>query len=182
VFVSILFLLIAIAVWAFTQLPTWAKDKASVELSKLLERPVTQASVDFGLWPLRVNVSDFRVMEKQRPTATFALARLSAELDWASVTKKYPIVNSVKIINPVISLTRYADEKTSVDDLIDKIQNRPKSDSLPNFSIANVELDGGAIYVEDQTVKTKHSVTELQAKIPFVSSLAVDQKVWVKPA
>ncbi len=174
-------LLSALGTWAVIQLPTWVRDKAAIELNKILERPVTLASVDFGLWPLRAGVKDFRVLEKQGSIATFAVDSLQAEVDWTSVTKKYPIVNSVKIINPVISLTRFADEKTSVDDLVEKFQNRPRSDGLPKFSIANIELDGGAIYAEDQTVKSKHSVTQLQTKIPFVSSLDVNQKVWVKP-
>ncbi len=175
------FLLSVFVSWAVIQLPTWARNKATIELSKLLERPVTLASINFGLWPLRAGIKDFRILEKQGSIATFAVDSLQAEVDWASLTKKYPIVTSLKITNPVISLTRHADEKTSIDDLVEKFQNRPKSDGLPQFSIANIELEGGAIYADDQTVKSKHSVTKLTTKMPFVSSLPVDQKVWVKP-
>jgi hypothetical protein len=181
ILLSLFLFICALAIWAATQLPTWVRDKAIGEISRLADRPVTLASIDFGLWPLRLQVNNFRLMERQGATATFALDSLSAEFDWTSITKKYPIVNSVKIVKPVISLTRYANEKTSVDDLIEKFQNRPKSDGLPQFSVANIELDGGAIYAQDQTVNSQHSVTELQTKIPFLSSLAVDQKVWVKP-
>jgi hypothetical protein len=104
-------LLSAFVTWAVIQLPTWARNKATIELSKLLERPVTLASIDFGLWPLRAGVKDFRILEMQGSVATFAVSSLQAEIDWASVIKKYPIVTSLKITNPVISLTRYVNEK-----------------------------------------------------------------------
>jgi hypothetical protein len=173
---------IALAVaWAINQLPHWARDKASTELSKLLDRPVSMASVDFGLWPLRAEVKDFKILEKQGSDATFAVASLSTELDWASVKQQYPIVKSVKVLNPKLSLVKISADKTNVDDLIDKYNNRPKSEGLPKFSVANIEIDGGAVHAEDRTVKSKHSLTALQAKIPFISSLPIDQKVWIKP-
>jgi Domain of Unknown Function (DUF748) len=171
-----------VATWVVIQSPTWVREKVTAELGKLLERQVTLAEVNFGLWPLRAGLRDLKVLDKQGLAVTFSVISLQAEFDWASVTKKYPIVNHVKVVSPVISVTRFEDQSTSIDDLIQKFQNRPKSDDVPNFSIANIEVDGGAVYANDQTVKTNHSVTELKTKVPFVSSLAVDQKVWVKPA
>ena len=88
----------------------------------------------------------------------------------------------MKITKPEIALTRYADGQTSVDDLIKKFIERPRSDKVAQFSIANIELEQGAVLLQDDTVKSKHGISELSLKLPFVSSLVVDQEVWVKPA
>jgi Domain of Unknown Function (DUF748) len=178
----VLVLLVALTAWAVRQLPTWLRDKASTELSRVLERPVSLAEVELGLNPLRAHIKGFKILEKQGSRASFSVESLSTEVDWASVSKKYPIIKSLKIVKPEMALTRYADGQTSVDDLIKKFVERPKGDTLPQFSIANIELEQGAISLQDDTVKSLHGLTELNAKLPFLSSLAVDQEVWVKPA
>ena len=43
-------------------------------------------------------------------------------------------------------------------------------------------MQGGAIRVTDDTVRSTHAVTELNAQLPFISSLPANQKVWIKPA
>jgi Domain of Unknown Function (DUF748) len=182
ILLAILVLLVALSTWAVKQLPTWMRDKAGEELSRVLERPVSLEQLELGLFPPRAQIKGFRVLEKQGSRASFSFASLSTEIDWASVSKKYPIIKSLKITKPELALTRYADGQTSVDDLIKKFNDRPKSDKLAQFSIANIELERGAVQLEDDTVKSRHGISELNVKLPFLSSLVVDQEVWVKPA
>ncbi len=182
ILLTLLVFLAGLSAWAIKPLPTWARDKAGVELSRVLERPVTLAQLELGLFPPRVEIKGFRVLEKQGARPSFSFDSLTTEIDWASVSKKYPIIKSLKITKPEIALTRYADGQTSVDDLIKKFIERPRSDKVAQFSIANIELEQGAVLLQDDTVKSKHGISELSLKLPFVSSLVVDQEVWVKPA
>ena len=170
------------ALWAASQLPTWIRDKAAKELTTVTGRTVLIGKVELGLFPLRAAVSDVTVKEATGSLATLSLGRLSTELSWQSLTQRYPIVNSLKIEKPEINLTRFASGKTSVDDLIEKFQNRPKSEGTVEFSIANIAIESGAVRVNDEMVKSSHRVTQLNAQVPFVSSLPVNQKVWIKPA
>ena len=179
---TLLLVLGVAAAWALSQLPTWVRDKAVKELTFLTGRTVAIGKIELGLFPPGVTISDFKVLDDKGSIATFSLARLSTEIAWQSIAERYPIVKSLRIEKPEINLTRFADGKTSADDLIERFQNRPKSDELPKFSVANIAIESGAVRVNDELVKSSHSVTELNVQLPFISSLPVNQKVWIKPA
>ena len=181
IFIALFAILAGVVIWATLKVPTWARDKAAVELTSLLGRTVTVGQVDIGLFPLRATVSNFNVLQANGSGSTLVLESLAAQIDWRSFTAGHPIVSSVSIVKPEINLTRFADGKTSVDDLIEKFEKRPKSDKLAEFSVANITLQGGAIRVTDDSVKSTHAVTELNAQLPFISSLPVNQKIWIKP-
>ncbi len=170
------------ATWAVLKLPDWLREQGQTQLSQLLGRPVSIERVELGLFPIRARVQGLRIMEADGSAPGFSLGELSTQVDAGSLIKRHPVINELKIVKPELHLVRFADGRTNIDDVVRKLQARPKSDGVPPFYIANVELSQGAIRVDDRVAGARHAIEELQLDLPFLSSLPADQQVWVKPA
>ncbi len=176
--------LVLFAAIGFLAVPPLARALLQDLLAKEFDRPVRIASVAFNPFTLRAAVDGVTVGERAPATGTLLqFRRLEADVSWRSITSLAPVVSGVRLLEPRLRLARDRDGRYSVQDLIDKwtATPAPPDQPPPRFAVANIELVGGGIEFDDQPIPKLHRVTDLEIRVPFVSSLPVHQDVHVHP-
>ncbi|MGB0129335.1 MAG: DUF748 domain-containing protein, partial [Rhodocyclaceae bacterium] len=83
--------------------------------------------------------------------------------------------------NPYLHIVRNADKTYNFTDLIEEFLNKPASEPT-HFSLNNIQLTGGHIDLDDRVVKAKHTVSDIQIGVPFISNLPTQVDIEVQPA
>src|SRR4029077_9593435 len=109
-----------------------------------------------------------------------AIDELSADLSWASLWHRAPVLDALKLVHPAISVARDRDGRYSVQDLISKALATHEGPP-PAFSLNNIEIDGGSIAFDDGATGSKHRVENLAIGVPFLSSLPYQSNIRVTP-
>ena len=175
--------------WALAWLavPPLVKAQAEQRLSALLGREVSIGSVDFSPWTLALTVERLVVGAASGAAnreAQFSVERIHVNADLRSLLRLAPVIEAVDIDGPQLRLTRLADGRNDIDDLLARLQPQsvPANGYEPaRFALVNLRLTQGAIRVDDQTVQRQHRVEGLQLSLPFLSNLPADLAVTVEP-
>ena len=177
----------AVALFAavgFWLVPPLAKSQLQRLLSEELGRPVSIARIEFNPFDLRAAVGEIVVGGRGGTQPLLSVARLEVDASWSSLVQRAPVIDGLRVAEPHLRLARDAQGRYDVQDLIDRWLARPPRD--PNepparFAVANIELAGGRVDFDDAPVSRSHRVTDVEIKVPFVSSLPVDQHIHVHP-
>jgi uncharacterized protein involved in outer membrane biogenesis len=179
-------LAIALALFAafgYLAVPPLAKAKLQDQLSAELGRPVTVGRVAFDPFLLKGVIEGFEVGGRGGEPQALSFSRLEADASWASLWRLAPVVDSLKLDGLHLRLTRDAQGRYNVQDLVEKWLARPSEPDAPpaRFAVANIELAGGRVDFDDAVESVSHRVTDLVIRLPFVSSLPVHQEIQVEP-
>jgi len=183
----LLAVLAAVGVYAllgFVVAPRVAQGQLTERLAAELGRPVAIGRIEFNPFTLVLRVHDFSVAEPAGGGEFAGFAQLEADASWRSLYRFAPVLSSVSLQQPRLHLARDAAGRTSIQDLLDKWAARPPSPPgpTPRFSVANIVVDDGRFAFDDAKLDARHEVTGLAMRVPFVSSLPVDEKVYVEPS
>jgi hypothetical protein len=63
-----------------------------------------------------------------------------------------------------------------------KLLDQPPSEEPARFSINNIVLHGGHIDIDDQPLASKHTISDIEIGLPFVSNLPSDIELVVEPS
>ena len=178
------FALVLFAGIGFLAVPPLARALLQDRLSEAFDRPVRIAAIAFNPFTLRAAVDDVSVGERAPASGVLLqFRRLEADVSWRSITSLAPVVSGVRLLEPRVRLSRDKDGRYSIQDLIDKwtATPSPPDQPPPRFAVANIEIVGGGVEFDDQPIPKLHRVTDLEIRVPFVSSLPVHQDVHVHP-
>ena len=173
--------------WALAWLavPPLVKWQGEQRLSALLGREVRFGRVDFAPWSLALTVEDIDVGPaggKGPPQLQVARVHVNAEL--RSLLRLAPVVQALQIDAPRLRIARTADGSYDIDDIVARLQRKDKPDAnteTTRFALYNLRVTGGRLLFDDQPVKRRHLVDELQLTLPFLSNLPADIEVDVEP-
>ena len=189
--------LVLFAVAGYLLIPAIARNQLEKILSEELDRKTTIERVRFDPFRLHLTVAGIRVDTHRRGAAIdnstqalFSLSKLEAHASWRSLTERAPIISSLLISEPSIRISRDAAGRYDFQDIVERAQARfaakPKladdaAKPIARFSVANIELNQGLVQFDDTAYGQSHRIETLQIRIPFLSSLAVDQAIFVEP-
>ena len=173
-------LLIVVAVLGFVVVPRVVKAKLEAYTSEATGRKATLGKVEFNPFTLRGTLTDFTLAHRGSEQTLAHFDALDVEVSPATVWRRAPVLNAIRLTKPTISLGRNADGTYDIQDLIDAWL-KPSSDPTPLFSLNNIEIEGGALSLDDRLLKNKVAVTNLAIGIPFLSSLPHDAEIRVNP-
>ena len=189
--------LVLFAVAGYLLIPAIARNQLEKILSEELDRKTTIERVRFDPFRLHLTVAGIRVDTHRRGAAIdnstqalFSLSKLEAHASWRSLTERAPIISSLLISEPSIRISRDAAGRYDFQDIVERAQARfaakPKladdaAKPIASFSVANIELNQGLVQFDDTAYGQSHRIETLQIRIPFLSSLAVDQAIFVEP-
>jgi len=173
------------ALLGFVVAPRVAQGQLVERLAAELGRPVAIGRIEFNPFTLVLRVHDFSVSEPAGGgDGEFAgFARLEADASWRSLYRLAPVLSSVSLHQPRLHLARDAAGRYSIQDLVDKWAARPPAEPgpTPRFSVANIVVDDGRFAFDDGKLGVRQEVSALALQLPFVSSMPVDETVWVEP-
>ncbi|RPH61976.1 MAG: DUF748 domain-containing protein, partial [Burkholderiales bacterium] len=180
-------ILAAIALYAllgFVVAPRVAQSQLAERLAAELDRPVAIGRVDFNPFSLVLRVKDLSVSEPTGDAEFAGFGGLEANVSWRSLYRLAPVLSSVSLLQPRVRLARDAQGRYSIQDLVDKWAARPPAEPgpTPRFSVANIVVDEGRFEFDDAKVGVRHEVAPFALRVPFVSSLPVDEEIWVEPS
>src|SRR5437867_4328166 len=113
------------ALLGFLVLPILAKPTLEALATQRLDRPVTLGRLEFNPFTLRTRLSEFSLADRDRPRSLARFATLDLDLAVASLWKRAPVFDAVRLVRPEIDVTRNDDGMYSIDDLIARAAARP---------------------------------------------------------
>ncbi|MDQ5898615.1 MAG: hypothetical protein QG612_2701, partial [Pseudomonadota bacterium] len=173
---------------AWLALPPLLKSLVERQASQALGRPVTLERVIVRPWAMDLAIERLRI--GAAPGATPAeplleVARLHADLDMASLWRLAPVVAALEIEAPALRLTRTAEGRYDIDDLIARLaapSPAPQPDRGPaRFALHNLRLSGGSVRFDDRPTGQVHQLGELTLTLPFLSTLPSQVEIEVAP-
>ncbi len=183
-----LFLLFGAA--GYLWLPGFAKQKAEELLTQEFGRPVRIAKIEVSPYTLSATVSGFSVGQKgaapepdgrfAKDAQLFGFDSLYVNISSASLARGIPVVSELRLTGPRLHLVRQPDGRLNVSDLLDKWLAGP-STPTPEFSVANITIEGGGLVFDDQLQQGRHEVTDLSLGIPFIANTAGTVESNVEP-
>ena len=184
---AVLWLLAALALYAllgFLAVPRVLHGQLTERLSAALARPVSIGRVEFNPFSMVLRVRDLSVAEPSGDAELAGFALLEANASWRSLYRFAPVLSSLSLQQPRVRLARDAQGRYSIQDLIDAWRSRPPAEPgpPPRFSVANIVIDDGRFEFDDARAGARHHLTAFALRVPFVSSLPVDDDVYVEPS
>ncbi len=179
----------ALAWAAVPGLLKWQLEKAG---SQKLGRQLTVGKVDFQPWSLELTLHDLALARAGASPVSPGLAQESPQLsikrlyidaELQSVLRLAPVVDAIRIEDPLLSLTHLGQGRYDIDDIIARLQPAPGApDGKPQrFALHNLVLTGGRADFNDVSVRKLHELREFNLSVPFLSNLRSQRDVQTAP-
>ena len=169
-----------LAILGFFVVPSIVKSKLESYVASATGRKATLGKVEFNPFNLRGKLSDFTLLHRESDQALFHFDALDIDVSAASLWRLAPVFDALRLTRPTIAYVRNADGTYDIQDLIDALF-KPSDAPTPQFSFNNIEIDGGAVSLDDRLHRRKVALANLAIGIPFLSSLPHDAEIRVNP-
>lgn len=176
-----------LALWALAWfgVPPLVKSQGERRLGDWLGREVRIGRVEFAPWALALTVHDLEIgAAGGAAPAQLRIGRLHVNAELRSLLRLAPVVQALEVDAPQLRLTRSAEGRYDVDDIVARLRpgGAASSDASPaRFALYNLRLSDGRVDFDDQPVGRRHVVEALQLTLPFLSNLPADIEVDVEP-
>jgi hypothetical protein len=184
----IMLFFVAFSVTGFFILPPYAKKFAVEKLSEQLGRQISLSSVLINPYELSFTLKGFSISEADGKSVFIACDRLYVNLEMMSVFRGGPVISEVKIEKPYIHIARTGQNSYNFSDIIEKLESsKPaapgdKASSPLRFSVSNIQITEGRVEFDDRPVSTRHTISQINLSIPFISNLASYVESFVEPS
>ncbi|HTJ05297.1 MAG TPA: DUF748 domain-containing protein [Caldimonas sp.] len=158
-----------------------AKDAAK----RMLGRELTLGRVTFQPWTLELTIDDAALAGPAAGAPPlFEAKRIHADVAITSLVRLAPIVDALEVDTPMVRVTRVADGRYDVDDVVEHIAaflaasaGKPPA----RYAVHNIVVrDGGGDFI-DRPLATTHRLRDLALGVPFLSSLPSEREIRVEP-
>lgn len=170
----------ALVLAGFLAVPPIVKQVLEQRLSDELARAVTVEHVRFNPFRLQATIDGIAIRERGAETTLLTVRQLAADISLASVWRRAPVLDGLRLDGPELNLVREADGRYNIQDLIDRVVSAPPGPT-PEFSLNNIEVMDGKLRFDDRPAGVRHAVDGLRVGIPFLSSLPHDVEIRVRP-
>ncbi len=172
----------ALGLLGFFAAPPLVKSLLADKLGAALHRPVSIEKLSINPYALSLTVEGLAVKEASGAQDFLSFERLHLNLDASSLLRFAPVIGEASLVNPRITIVRFADRRYNFSDLVDAFLAQPKSEGKPlSFALRNVKLSGGAIAFDDQALAEKHLIDEMTIGVPFASNIGEASEGFVEP-
>ncbi|QNK01992.1 DUF748 domain-containing protein [Dyella telluris] len=181
-------LIVAIVVVVFGLLgflaaPGIIRSQIEKRASAALERPVTLGAVHLNPYTLRLQLDQLHIADHDGKSPFVDIDQAVINASWGSVFRLKPVLDELSVQHPRIRIVRTGDQRFNFSDIIDRINATPSDPNAAptRYSLSNISVHNGDIQFEDEALKTKHQVQNLELGIPFIANLPSDTDVFVQP-
>ncbi|WP_349743447.1 DUF748 domain-containing protein [Roseateles cavernae] len=178
----VILVLCGLAWWA---VPWWVEGAGMRLASQALGREVSVEKARFQPWRLGLALDGVKVAgAAPGDAALLEIASTEATLSLRSLWHRSPVLDSLHIERPLLRLSRVADGRYDIDDLL-KRWSQPAAKAEPeggaSLALYNLSLAGGQVLLDDQPMGRRHELSDLRIDLPFVSLLDAHVEVRVEP-
>ena len=174
------------AAWFYA--PPLIREQAERIAGEKLGRRVSLGAVAFNPWTLELTLNDL-VVSGPPPNAAgdvpaaplLRVRRLHADAAFESLLRLAPVIDQLEIDAPELRLTRVAEGRFDIDDILARLAKEPGSAEPARFAVHNIVLTHGSADFTDAPMQATHQLRALELAVPFISSLPSQRQVRVKP-
>ena len=170
---SLAVIVVLFGLFGFFAAPPLAKSLLLKELSAQLHREVAIERIEVNPFALTAKISGVSVKSLAGDEQA-GFDELFVNLSSTSLFRAAAVVDEIRLQGLRLAVAHVGEGRYDISDLLDEWM-KPKTEpdtGTPRFSLNNIQLIGGQISFDDQPVGKKHSITDIQLGIPFVSSLS----------
>jgi hypothetical protein len=168
------------AVAGFFAVPPIARSKIEALAQAELGRRATVGKVEFNPFTLRARLSDFSLADRDAGRKLVSFETLEVNVSVASLWKRAPVLDAVRLVRPRLEIARGADGKLNIGDLIERAL-APATGPEAAFAVFNIEIEDGSVVLDDAMRGHRTELSQLAIGIPFLSSLSADAQIRVTP-
>ncbi|OZI71181.1 DUF748 domain-containing protein [Bordetella genomosp. 12] len=180
-------LLAGLAAW---QVPKVVRGVLTGDVAALLGRQISVGDISFNPFTLTVRAHDLVIAQPQADTPLLKVARVQASAAWSSLFWFAPVLDSVSVIDPQVTVVREDVTQFSFSDIQQKLAGpsasppaEGKADAgLPRFSLNNLRLEGGSIVLDDKVTGRKQVIDQISLGVPFISTFGYATDIDVQPS
>ena len=164
--------------------PPIVKSFVAKKIGEEIGRKVDFGEVNINPFTLSVTIRDIAIYEAgQQQEKTLAIDELYVNASLASVRRFAPVINEIRVTQPVVRIIRIEENRFNFSDIVNKILAKPKSDNAPaRFSLNNIHIQQGRIDFDDRVLQSRHTISDFDLSIPFLSNLPRDVEIFTFPA
>ncbi|RFC34141.1 MAG: protein of unknown function (DUF748) [Candidatus Nitrotoga sp. MKT] len=164
--------------------PPIVKSFVAKKIGEEIGRKVDFGTVNINPFTLSTTIRDIAIYEAgQQQEKTLAINELYVDVSLASVSRFAPVINEIRVTQPIVRIIRTGENRFNFSDIIDKILAKPKSNDAPaRFSLNNIHIHQGRIDYDDRVLRSRHTISDLDLSIPFLSNLPHDVEIFTVPA
>ncbi|MEC5163212.1 MULTISPECIES: DUF748 domain-containing protein [unclassified Janthinobacterium] len=181
-FTLLLLALLVGAVWL--ALPPLVKHFGEQQIEAKIGRKASIGAVAFDPFKLVLTVSDFLLYERDNTSAAFSARTLLVDVAPAALFKLAPLLSEVRLVGPQLHIVRTGDAgvaRYNFSDVIERVLAMPKSAQPTLFSVANIQLEHGAITFDDRFNDKQVKVEALSIGLPYLSNFPDQVDSFVQP-
>ena len=174
--------------WALAWLvvPPLLKSELTKAASAQLGRKLQVGDIDFKPWTLELTVRDLVVAGQDGTGIQLAIRKMYVNAELESLLRLAPVVDTLTIDGPRLTLRRLASGAYDIDDIIARIAAAPKKpeteDSRPlRFALFNLAITDGSFDFDDQPAARQHALRDFSLALPFLSNLPARRDVTITP-
>ncbi|MDR3641946.1 MAG: DUF748 domain-containing protein [Humidesulfovibrio sp.] len=176
------FLVLAVFFGAFGYFagPPLARSFLTKTLAQQLRRPVTLGAIHINPYAMSVRVEGLKVGDGNGGEA-FAFDELFVNLNISSIIHAAPVIEEFRLKGPRIHVARVAPDRYDISDLLDEWL-KPDDKPTPKFSVNNIKITDGRVDFDDRPMGRRHTVTDINIALPFISNLAYQADKYTEPS
>ncbi|SNB46528.1 DUF748 domain-containing protein [Geobacter sp. DSM 9736] len=153
-------------------------------------RKLTIGSVAVNPFTLSARYQDVRLAEKEGPGTFLSFSSARISLSPRSLIKGAPIVSSLAVDSPRLSIERTAANRYSFSDILERREDGEPGAKTPRsagesarFSINNITVRRGIVSFTDRGLPApkRHTLSSLSIDIPFISTMPYMADRYVTP-
>lgn len=163
--------------------PPLLKSILLKQLGQQLHREVSIENIDINPYALSARLNGLSI-KAEGGKEVVGFDELFVNLSSASFFKLAAVVDEVRLQGLRLAVARVAEGRYDISDLLDEWM-KPKDEpdtGTPRFSVNNIQLINGKIEFDDQPKGRKHTISDINLGLPFVSSLPYQAEVLVEPS
>ena len=165
--------------------PSVIRSQAVKHVEAATGRKLTIGRVFVNPFTLTAGADGVTLAEKGSsiPFVSFSSARVS--LSPRSIYRGAPIVSSLKLVSPSVSIVRSARNTYNFSDLLEKKAESPPDDKKEpaEFCINNISISRGTVVFRDRALSAEkvHTVSDLTLDVPFISTISHLADNYISP-
>ena len=174
-----------LVVWAlaWSVVPPILKSQLVKAASAELGRTLTVGEIDFKPWTLELTLRDLVIASQDGVGTQLAVKRIYVDAELASLLELAPVVQSLVVDEPAVSLRHGRDGGYDIDDILARVAAAPKKPESkpPGFALFNLVVNKGSVVVDDQFAGRVQNLRDLNLRLPFLSNLESRRTIKVTP-
>jgi hypothetical protein len=154
--------------------PALLRDKAAQWIEQSTGRQASIGDIAFNPWSLRLRVDDLQLRNAANTADSLRLGSAQVRLAWRTVWTGKPQIASLLLDAPQLRIVREPSGRMDFDDILKRLAKTPSkpSSGTPAFALRDARIANGSVTFDDQTVKVTTRLTDFNASLPELSTLA----------